>query len=281
MGFDLTQIGRWSAEYEYRVTVEQITAYAAATNDDNPVHRDGVIAPPVFACVPTTECMMATIRGFVPPEARSRSVHSRQDMFLYRPIAPGMVLYSRAVVASVGPVRSGTEVTLKTQTRDVAGDLVSEGSSALFLRGVTGTPAAGDPLPDYRSPVDPRRADPIASVPATIAEDQTFRYAAASGDHSPIHLDADYARSVGLPGIIVHGLCTMAIASNAIVARACDGDSTRLRRLAVRFARPVLPGQRITTQIFAPGGSDERRYHFAVLNPAGKTVVQDGLAEVS
>jgi acyl dehydratase len=279
--FDLTLIGRWSAEYEYTVAVERVTAYAAATNDDNPMHRQGVVAPPVFACVPTLECMMKAIGTFVPPEIRSRSVHSRQEMLLYRPIVPGMVLYSRAVVTSLGPVRAGTEVTLKTQSRDVAGHLVNEGSSTLFLRGVTGAPEAGDPVPGYRAPADLRRAEPIASVPAFIDEDQTFRYAAASGDHSPIHLDAAYARSVGLPGIIVHGLCTMAIASAAIVERACNGDSSRLRRLAVRFARPVLPGQQITTQIYAPDGPEGRRYHFTVLNAAGKAVIQDGLADVS
>ena len=277
----MSRIGRWSDEFELRVDAERVKAYTAATNDDNPLHTTGTIAPPGFACVPSLPPLFAAVDAFVPGEARSGSVHSGQDICVFRPIVPGMTLHSRAAVVGLAPARSGTGVNLKTQTRDVAGDLVNEGYSTLFLRGVTGVPAVGESVPDHRMPADLWRAEPIASIAATIAEDQTFRYAAASGDHSRIHLDADYARSLGLPGIIVHGLCTMAIASCAVVAHACRGDSTRLRRLAVHFSRPVLPGQQVTTRIFAPIPPAGRTYAFVVLNPAGKAVIQDGLAEVS
>jgi acyl dehydratase len=281
VSFDISRIGRWSDEFEHHVEAERTKAYAAATNDDNPLHTAGTIAPPGFASVPSIPPLFAAIEAFVPGEARSGSVHSGQDICLFRPIVPGMTLHSRAAVVGLSPARSGTGVTLKTQTRDVAGDLVNEGYSTLFLRGVTGAPAVGETPPDHRMPAELRGAEPIVSVASAIAEDQTFRYAAASGDHSRIHLDADYARSLGLPGIIVHGLCTMAIASCAVVASACQGDSTRLRRMAVHFSRPVLPGQRITTRIFAPPGPDGRTYRFTVLNSAGKAIIQDGLAEVS
>jgi acyl dehydratase len=46
-------------------------------------------------------------------------------------------------------------------------------------------------------------------------EDVTFRYAEASGDHSSVHLDEEFARSVGLPGIILHGLYSMALVARA------------------------------------------------------------------
>ena len=59
----------------------------------------------------------------------------------------------------------------------------------------------------------------------------------------PIHLDEEIAKSVGFPGIIIHGLCTMAFNSIAIVGQLCDGETERLKRLAVRFSRPALPGQ--------------------------------------
>ena len=81
--------------------------------------------------------------------------------------------------------------------------------------------------------------------------DQTFRYAEASGDPMPIHLDDAVARSVGLPGIIIHGLCTMAFCGRAVIDSVAGGDPTRLARLAVKFSRPVLPGQEITVRIYA------------------------------
>jgi acyl dehydratase len=130
----------------------------------------------------------------------------------------------------------------------------------------------------------------VISVDQTIDSDQTYRYAEVSGDHNSIHLDADFARSVGLPGIIVHGMCVMAFAGRAVVAAACVGDPARLKRLAVRFARPVFPGQEITTRIWAadqgvdrPTGehSARRTYAFETVNPDGKAVLLDGLAEVA
>jgi acyl dehydratase len=280
--FDVGRIGRWSDEFEHRVLAERVKAYAAATDDDNPLHASGAVSPPVFAAVPILDALWAAMDAFVPGEVRSSSVHSDQDMFFYRPLVPGMTLRTRAAIHGVYPARSGTAVAIRTQTRDAAGDLVNEGFSTLFLRGITGVPGAGDPLRDHRMPAGLRATEPLASVTDTIAEDQPARYAEASGDYSRIHLDVDYARSVGLPGVIVHGLCTMAFASRVLVARGSNGDSTRITRMAVSFARPVLPGQQITTRVWSAGPRDGRAaYAFMMLNSAGKAVLQDGLTEVA
>jgi hypothetical protein len=68
----------------------------------------------------------------------------------------------------------------------------------------------------------------------------TYRYAGASGDFNPIHLDDEFARSVGLPGRILHGLWTM-----AQVARA-QGDGLKLQSLSVQFRGLGVPEQEIT-----------------------------------
>ena len=65
---------------------------------------------------------------------------------------------------------------------------------------------------------------PIAEIAYPVADDQTARYAEASGDHFAIHLDDEFARSVGLPGRIVHGLCTMALAGRAVLEAAGVAD---------------------------------------------------------
>ncbi|HTY54432.1 MAG TPA: MaoC/PaaZ C-terminal domain-containing protein, partial [Candidatus Binataceae bacterium] len=112
--------------------------------------------------------------------------------------------------------------------------------------------------------------------------DQTFRYAEASGDLNPIHVDENVARMAGLPGIIVHGLCTMAFTSKVIIDNLCGGDPARLKRLRVRFARPVFPGQTITTKVWQDGATDGRRvYAYETYNPEGRAVIRDGVAEVA
>jgi hydroxyacyl-ACP dehydratase HTD2-like protein with hotdog domain len=67
----------------------------------------------------------------------------------------------------------------------------------------------------------------------------TYRYAGASGDFNPIHLDDEFARSVGLPGKILHGLWTM-----AQVARA-QGDPLNLQSLSVQFRGIGVPEREI------------------------------------
>src|SRR5436305_779118 len=96
--------------------------------------------------------------------------------------------------------------------------------------------------------IDPDRTRAYAA--ATNDDNPAFRYADASGDRMPIHLDESVAKSVGLPGIIIHGLCTMALCSQAVIKTVADGDPARLRRLAVRFAKNVLPGSDVTVTIY-------------------------------
>ena len=72
----------------------------------------------------------------------------------------------------------------------------------------------------------------------------TYRYAGASGDFNPIHLDDEFARSVGLPGRILHGLWTMA--QVARTASEAAGDPLALRSLSVQFRGLGVPEQEIT-----------------------------------
>jgi acyl dehydratase len=71
----------------------------------------------------------------------------------------------------------------------------------------------------------------------------TVRYAGASGDFNPIHVDDEFARSVGLPGRILHGLWTMAQVARAQTEAA--GGPERLKRLSVQFRGMGLPEQEV------------------------------------
>ncbi len=81
-------------------------------------------------------------------------------------------------------------------------------------------------------------------------------YAAASGDFNPIHLDKELATAVGLPGNILHGMCTMAWAAEAAID-ALGGDPGNLKRLAVRFSRPVKIEDEITFVVSPVAGGSK------------------------
>jgi acyl dehydratase len=108
----------------------------------------------------------------------------------------------------------------------------------------------------------------------TFTVDQIAAYAEASGDHNPIHLDREFAKSVGLPGVIAHGMLQMGLM--ATVAADAAGGPERLRRLYCRFAGMVEPGDTVTfaAEVSAPG-----RLELSATNQRGEAVLTKSIAE--
>jgi 3-hydroxybutyryl-CoA dehydratase len=99
----------------------------------------------------------------------------------------------------------------------------------------------GDALPDLR--ITPDKYLP-------------HRYAGASGDFNPIHIDPEFAKAVGLPGNILHGLYSMAQVARAHTDAA--GDPRALRRLSVQFRGMGIPEQEIVVTAAVKETSDGR-----------------------
>jgi acyl dehydratase len=78
----------------------------------------------------------------------------------------------------------------------------------------------------------------VAEKTYTITRDSLVRYAGASGDFNPIHYRDDVAESVGLPGVLAHGMLTMGFAVQPVVE--WIGDSGKILDYQVRFTRPVV-----------------------------------------
>ena len=256
-------------------------AFAAAINDPNPEYASGRYAPPVFAVVPTWDAMMVALHDVVPASDQLAMLHAEQDMHFHQPLVPGRPLVTWAEAYGLRTSRMGTRFTMRVVSHDEAGQLVVEQFATMLIRGVDGVADGGQAPPDHAFPAPAREAK-VAEIVTTVDPDQAVRYAAASGDANPIHVDDGAARAVGLPGVILHGMCTMALCGRAVVDAMAGGDPTALRRLAVRFYRPVFPGNDLVTNVFDGGeaAGGRRTYAFEAAS-AGKVVVRDGLAEVS
>jgi acyl dehydratase len=105
------------------------------------------------------------------------------------------------------------------------------------------------------------------------------RYAGASGDFNPIHIDVEFAKSVGLPQNILHGLYSM-----AQVARACTnaagGDPRSLRRLSVQFRGMGLPEQEIVVTGSVKEEGDGRMVVAAEAVQGDKRIIRNAEAEL-
>jgi len=281
--FNPAGLGAWTAETRFEVTRERLQEYAAATNDPIAAHVAGDVASPVFAIVPVFESLMEPALEVVPISLIGRIVHGEQDFRFHRPIRPGDVLLSRSRMTGWQGLPNGTAACVHIECRaddgSGGGELVNEQFVTFFVRGFDTGDTVGDLAPGHRFAETLRADGSIAEVKQHVDDDQTFRYGPAAGDPMPIHLDEEFAREMGLPGIIAHGLCTMAFTSWALLTEVGDSDVTRLKRLAVRFAKPVLPGQDLTTSIYrSDGGTSTYAFETAV---DGDLVIKDGLAEVS
>ena len=78
----------------------------------------------------------------------------------------------------------------------------------------------------------------VARKSFSITRDSLVRYAGASGDFNPIHYRDDIAQSVGLPGVLAHGMLTMGISIQPVIDWA--GDAARIVDYGVRFTKPVV-----------------------------------------
>jgi acyl dehydratase len=113
-----------------------------------------------------------------------------------------------------------------------------------------------------------------------VTVEQIRQYADASGDRNPIHLDETFARSAGLPGVIAHGMLTMAFANQMVTDWL--GHRGLLKSLQGRFAGMVLPGDDVTCSGNVASKDDEKRrvvINLVVTNQRGEKVFNKGVAE--
>jgi acyl dehydratase len=279
--FDDDGLNTWTDEERFEVTRERLAEYAAATNDPIAAHRSGDIAPPVFAIVPVFEALLMPAVDVMPVELIPRVVHGEQDFRFHRPIKPGDKLVSRGKMIGYEGLENGTRAAIYLECRTEDGELVNEQYVTTFVRGFDAGKAMGELSPSHKFDERLRTRPAAVTVTQIVDEDQTFRYSAASGDPMPIHLDEEVARSAGLPGIIAHGLCTMAFTSWAVLTEVAGSDVNRLKRFAVRFSRMVIPGDDIETRIWKQHTRDGVTIYQFETGRGDDLVITDGLAEIS
>lgn len=261
------------------VTTAAAQAYAAATNADLAAYAGpDAIAPPMFGVAFSVKALSAPLFD---PELQvdmMRLVHGDQDMRFLVPVRPGDVISSTSKVLDIADKTTGELLTVAVSSKNQRGEVVLEAKSGLFVRG----PRKKESLEAEKRE---REAEEAAWSGKGVAwtstqqvdGDQSLRYAEASGDHNPIHKDEAMAKAAGLPGIILHGLCTMAFVHNAAV-RQVGGAPMSIRRLAVRFNRPVLMGDTLTIEA---RGDAKGPWLARVTNQAGVLVLKSGVVELA
>ena len=233
---------------------ELIRRFAAATNDPSPVARAGAAVPAAILATRIWDAQEASRAAMVPDEVQRSAtggVHGEHDVGLHRPIVPGEPLRTWVERHGVRPAGRNAAVTVRYDTVDGDGTLVAQQWWTTLYFAAACEPA-GEPPPEHVFP-DGARRRPGAVHGADVDAGMATRYAEVSGDWSAHHFDVEAARASGSDRPFLHGLCTMALCAQAVVAVAGGGDPERLRRVAVRFASPMPLGERLDIHVYDAG----------------------------
>lgn len=256
------------------VTRDAFEAYARATEDVNPRYAGpDSVAPPMYHVRPFIDVMFQMASD---PELALdllRLVHAEHDMTFHEVLNDGDILEVSGTLQSYEQKGSGILVTYGL-TGTVSGVVAIEGTTSYFIRGAAPAKSGKSKTTSRQTVAMP---EPDWSILQPVQFDQALRYATVSGDDNPIHTDEATAKAAGLPGCILHGLCTMAFAQRDLINQYCAGDPSRLKRLAVRWARPVFPGDTLCLKVWA---QEDGSLSFHTENEAGKVVMSHGRAQI-
>lgn len=242
-------------------------------------------APPVAVAIGTlVQGVQPILRQLLSTAQMGHVVHREEALTWHAPLCLDTPYRAIASLVHHEQRRAGGFVQVAVQVHDARGMTVVSSHSSLFVR-PHGRPPAATLAPVAPSVAAAALAPALHQLqPWAVAADQPERYARASLETNPIHLDDAAARAAGLPGRILHGMCTLAYSARVLTEHASAqlgtapaARSVRLSHLAARFVRPVFPGDTLTCRA---GRNPDGSFHFDVVQQHGTVVLSRGIARI-
>lgn len=271
-------VGTSAVSEPVQVDARWTMAFAAGVGDTSPAYFDttlpgGVVAHPLFVVCPewpAVRALRAASAHLESPEDAARRVHWTHDVHVRRLVVPGDVLTVTAEVVAVFRHRAGAAQVARFDTVDADGAPVATTWLGTISLGsdVDGDDVVGD-VPPPPAAVDDD-TPPAAAEELAVAAGAAHVYSECSRIWNPIHTDAAVARAAGLPGIILHGTATLAMAVSALLD--VHGAAPAAVRRVTAHMRAMVP---MPTTLSAEIGEigDDGTTPFSVLLPDGRPAV--------
>lgn len=204
-------------------------------------------------------------------------LHAEHRLVMHHPIAPDGAVVGRHQILGVRDkgIDAGAMLYQHKDLIDAANDdLICSVTTTLMLRGDGGCGDFGA-APEALELLPERAADIRMDVQTLELSPLIYRL---SGDLNPLHIDPAVARYAGFERPILHGLCTKGFLGYALLKTFCDFDPSRLKSMALRFSRPVVPGDKLAIEFW---GVSPGIVRFRASVPERNVVVLDrGRAEI-
>jgi acyl dehydratase len=283
MPLTTADVGKKTEPYVQTVDARWVMAYAASLGDFLPCYMDTrpqerVIAHPLFPVAVEWEPIMRQSRqsdylADLLPAERMRGVHGAHDLHIHRNIRAGDTLSTQITQIGVQKKRAGVIQISKLESHNDAGDLVSSTYMQSLFRSVD---LIGEdlciesppPLPEFSAA---ERTE--LEFPIQVRQGLAHVYTECSRIWSPIHTDRAVASAAGLPDLILHGTCTLALAVSKVIKQFLDDEPARVTRVGCRFSSMVLMPSTLTLRVSHRGSN---QVAFDVLNPDGAMALTQG-----
>jgi len=282
-----TRLKPHSAQIHWRDTMN----YAAAIFDGNPLFFDdeqdgGILVHPMFSVAvtwPIVEHLSEYLdTADIPLEVLLTQVHYTEHLIFHRQLRPDEKLTINGKIVAVLPHRAGTHIIVRFQALGQDQQLVFTEFNGAMLRGVqcrgAGRKEKSCPvIPDDKDYQHLRWRKRINIDPLL-----PFIYDGCTNIVFPIHTSKKFARKVGLPGILLQGTATLALAVRELIKHEAENRPLRIKEIYCRFSGMVLPGTDITLQVYdALAGQRSGLSYFDVLNQRGEKVLSHGYALIT
>jgi acyl dehydratase len=176
-------------------------------------------------------------------------LHGEQAFEIFQPLPPEGVVrgeYEILAVEDKGFDKGAVLHVVKRLFDVSSGALLANVTSVYMLRGDGGAGGFGT-APPPPAPLPEGAPDVTVEIRTLPQSALIYRL---SGDMNPIHADPAASEKAGFPQPILHGLCTMGLATRALIESFCGGDPTRVRSVSLRFSKPVFPGETVRVEYF-------------------------------
>jgi len=205
---------------------------------------------PTLGVLPGLAWLTTLVEGGVPGIVvdLDRVLHGEQYMKIKKPLPAEGTLTNVFKIQDMLDKGSGMVLLVAVESKDEAGEVVLHNQVSLFIVGAGGWGGPRTSVHTIDIIKSPSRAPDAATEYQTTA-DQAALYR-MTGDLNPLHISPEAASLLGFKKPILHGLCSLGISVRQVVATFANNDPSRVQELKVRMSRPVVPGQKLRTEMW-------------------------------
>jgi acyl dehydratase len=285
MPLDSSLVGTKLGSIANEIDTRWAMAYAASLGDYCPCYLDtrrpsGIVAHPMFAVCfewPAAGSIRHKARATLSQDEAVRGVHATHHTIVHRLVHPPEYLITSAELFGVERRKPGAYEVAKFNTVDNKGEAVCTTYYGSLYREVElrgpDRPAETPTLPTLTRPATPR-----AEIRVPITAGAAHVYTECARIWNPIHTDTAIAAKAGLPGLILHGTATLAMAVSRIIEAEAGGDPERVAQIYGRFnAMVLMPSETLVRIITREKTAAGDAIFFETLNADGGRAIRDGV----